>query len=207
MCTLFVVHKKLDNVSPGKDSNYFHEFSCHFEDDGGLVDSPLVFTVPKEKFDAGSFGLWLYISHARLRDHIDVRSCISASITTNSPDIDIRLCGAHILYEKDMVDFIQTLSQENFRSLAEQHQHHGKVIAYQMNYSQSHINEEESFEPSGESESNPALKRKLKSLYQVSPYISQLKSFNLCLFFCLSPLNLIHIFMYFTGRLCRKPLV
>ena len=82
--------------------------------DGGLKDCPLVYKVPKKKFHVGSFGLWLFISHARFRDQLDERSCISPSIKTNSQDIEIKLCGARILYEDDMVEFVQKATEKNF---------------------------------------------------------------------------------------------
>ena len=85
--------------------------------DGGLKDCPLVYKVPKKKFHVGSFGLWLFISHARFRDHLDERSCICPLIKTNSQDIEIKMCGARILYEDDMVEFVQKSTEKTFRSL------------------------------------------------------------------------------------------
>lgn len=117
LCIVFEVDENLNNEdSPSQDSEYFHEFKCRLDMDGGIVDSPLVFTFPKEKLYSGSFGLWLYVSHARFREQLDERGCISPSIETNNPDVEIKLCGARILYEEDMVKFVQILSQELFGS-------------------------------------------------------------------------------------------
>jgi hypothetical protein len=195
LCTVFEVDKNLNNEdSAVQDSKCFHEFICRLDMDGGVVDSPLVFTFPKDKFyRPGSFGLWLYISQARFRERLDVRGCISPSITSNSPDVEIKLCGARLLYEEDMVDFVQNLSQGLFGSPDEVLQRHQEFINCHMDYSNI-----------GESDSKPRLKRELKTLlsilYQVSPYISSLKTIKFVyLFFshCL----------YFTGRPCTEPLV
>ena len=74
---------------------------------------PIAFKVPKETC-VGSFGVWLYISHARFKKHLDERSCITPFIGTNSPDIEINMCGARILYKQDMGEFLQNLGQKFF---------------------------------------------------------------------------------------------
>lgn len=115
MCAIFVVHKDLiSNISPSQDP-YFHKFRLRLDMDGGLVDCPHVFNIPKDRFRAGSFGLWLYLSHERFRDNLDERNCISPSITTHSPDVEIKACGARLLYDTDMAEFVQNLSENNFR--------------------------------------------------------------------------------------------
>ncbi|KAB1216441.1 hypothetical protein CJ030_MR4G029047 [Morella rubra] len=96
---------------PGLD---FHELVWHLNMDGGLADCTINFSAPKDQCGAGSFGLCLYISHARFRDHLDGRNCISPSITTSSQLVDILACGGRILYEQDMVEFVQILTQKNF---------------------------------------------------------------------------------------------
>ncbi|XP_040997963.1 disease resistance protein RUN1-like isoform X2 [Juglans microcarpa x Juglans regia] len=115
LCAIFVVHKDLiSSISPSQDP-YFHKFRLRLDMDGGLVDCPQVFSIPKDRFHAGSFGLWLYLSHERFRDNLDERNCISPSITTHSPDVEIKACGARILYDTDMAEFVQNLSENNFR--------------------------------------------------------------------------------------------
>ena len=111
LCVIFVVPSNLNDVSPGQDTKYFHEFQCRLDIEGDLI----VFKVPKETF-VGSFGLWLYISHMRFGKHLNERSVITPLIGTNRPDIEIKMCSAHILYEQDMGEFLQNLSQEIFES-------------------------------------------------------------------------------------------
>uniref|UniRef100_A0A2N9GNS1 TIR domain-containing protein n=1 Tax=Fagus sylvatica TaxID=28930 RepID=A0A2N9GNS1_FAGSY len=103
-------------VSPGPDVKYFHEFICLLDMDGGTIDCPLVYKVPRDKIYVGSFGLWLYISHARFRELLNECDCIRPLIRTNSPDVEIKGCGARILYEPDVVEFVQHFSQKIFRS-------------------------------------------------------------------------------------------
>ena len=52
--------------------------------------------------------------HARFRELLDERDWISPLIESNSLDIGIKGCGVRILYEQDMVDFVQNLSQKKF---------------------------------------------------------------------------------------------
>lgn len=82
--------------------------------DGASID-PVVYTVPRDKICVGSFGIWLYISHKRIRQ-VDQCDCIRPLIRTNSADIEIKECGARILYESDVVGFVQHLSQNIFGS-------------------------------------------------------------------------------------------
>lgn len=110
---IFVVDKSLMDASPCQDSEYFHEFVCHFDMDGGPVDCPIVLNIPKDKYSVGSFGVEMHISHSRFRDYLGKCSYISSSITTNSPSIKIRKCGGRILSEKDMVEFLQNSNAQS----------------------------------------------------------------------------------------------
>jgi hypothetical protein len=175
LCAIFEVDKNLKNEdSPAQDSKSFLEFIYRLDMDGGVVDSPLVFTFPKDKFyRPGSFGLWLFISHVRFRGHLDVRDCISPSITTNTPHVEIKLCGARLVYEEDMVEFVKHFSQEAFGSPDVLHQCHQEFIEYHKNSSES---------PDAQiSDSNPRLKTELNTLlsilYQViSPGLYRISS-------------------------------
>lgn len=174
LCSVFEVQENLNNASPGQDLNYFHEFKCLLDLDGGPLDSSLIFTVPRHKLSTGSFGLWVCISHASFRDQLDVRSCITPSITSSGPDIKIRLCGARIMYEQDTVEFVKHLSHSIFgspddlRRGFQEFQEKHKVLPQSLG-------EPECCESSGESDPNSRLKRDLKSLlstlYQVIPTI------------------------------------
>ncbi|XP_040998844.1 disease resistance protein RPV1-like isoform X3 [Juglans microcarpa x Juglans regia] len=94
-------------------SNNVHELmKCSLDMDGDLGTCSIV--LPKYQCSHhGSFELCLYISHARLGNCLDLRNCITAWFTSNRPSIVIRGCGARILYEQDMMEFVQILSQKN----------------------------------------------------------------------------------------------
>jgi hypothetical protein len=174
--------------------------------DGGLQDyPPIIINVPKDKLYALSYGLRLYVSNARFRDHLDERGCISPSITISSSDVEIQKCGARLVYEEDMVEFVQNLTQETSRS-PEHLRPRQESIEYPMNPSPSNIvdevepslsssqsdsNPRQKRQRSGQSYSIPRLNRQLKSLlsllYQVFPYISSLKIIiYICIYFSLT---------------------
>jgi len=172
LCVIFEVKNPKD-VSPGQDSKHFHEFICHLDMDDGLKDSPLVYNIPKEKFHCGSFGLWLFISHERFREYFNERSCISPLIKTNSQDIEIKMCGARVLYETDMAEFVEKLSQETFGSPDYLCLQEKKFITDHMGNSQ-YVDEVEYSQSNGQNESNPRLKTQFKSL------LSKLSGLFLC---------------------------
>ena len=127
----------------------------------------IAFKVPKETY-VGSFGLWLYISNARFRQHLNERNSISPSIEVNSPDIKIEWCGARILYKQDMVEFGQNLRQITFGS-PNLPQGQEKFKEDTMSVSQS---------------PDRKLQSLLSELYQVSSYIS-LNLFLFVIFICM----------------------
>ncbi|KAG7941004.1 hypothetical protein I3843_16G015700 [Carya illinoinensis] len=114
------VEENWGNVSPGQKSDNIHELIYHFDmqDGAELEDCTIFFHSPKDQSGVDLYRLCLYISHARFNDHLDRRSCISPSISTNSPSVRFKACGARILYEDDMVEFIQILRQ-NGRGIRE----------------------------------------------------------------------------------------
>ncbi|KAG7941013.1 hypothetical protein I3843_16G016500 [Carya illinoinensis] len=107
--TVFEVKKNLGNLSPG-----VHELIYHFDmrDGADLEDCTIFFHSPKDQSGVDLYRLCLFISHARFKDLLDRCSCISPSISTNSPSVRFQACGARILYEHDMVEFIHILSQK-----------------------------------------------------------------------------------------------
>ncbi|KAG2663161.1 hypothetical protein I3760_16G014600 [Carya illinoinensis] len=111
--TVSEVQENWGNFSPGQKSDNIHELIYHFDmrDGAELEDCTIFFHSPKDQSGVDLYRLCLYISHARFNDHLDRRSCISPSISTNSPSVRFKACGARILYEHDMVEFIQILRQ------------------------------------------------------------------------------------------------
>ena len=105
--------------------------------DGGPIDFPLVYQVPRDKILVGSFGLWLYISHVKFGELLEERDYIRPLIITNSLDIEIKGCGAHILYEPDVVGFVQHLSNKIFGSPDALCRHSEDFIKFHLGDSQS----------------------------------------------------------------------
>ncbi|XP_035541756.1 disease resistance-like protein DSC1 isoform X2 [Juglans regia] len=112
--TVFEVEKILGNDSPCQKSHNIHELIYDFDmqDGADLEDCTIILHPPKDQSGVDLYRLCLYISHARFRDQLDRRSCISPSISTNSPSVRFKACGARILYEHDMVEFIDVLRQK-----------------------------------------------------------------------------------------------
>jgi hypothetical protein len=203
---LFIVFK-VKNFPRGQDSKKNHEFIYHMDNDGGLQDYPLIIIdVPKDKLYGLSYGLRLYVSNARFRDHLEERGCISPSITISNSDVEIQKCGARLVYEEDMVEFVQNLTQETSGS-PEHLRPRQESIEYPMNPSPSNIVDEaepslssnqtdsnsrkkRQPRPSGQSYSSPRLNRQLKSLvsllYQVFPLYLLIENNNLCIYFSLT---------------------
>ncbi|XP_050282604.1 uncharacterized protein LOC126723302 isoform X6 [Quercus robur] len=142
LCVIFVVPAHSNDVSPGEDTKYFHEFYCLLDKYGDLI----AFKVPKETY-VGSFGLWLYISHARFRKHLDGGSCFTPFIGTDSPDIEINMCGARILYKQDMGEFLQNLGQKivgspnDLRGELNSHSHSQLSRLYQVDWARNHLSD------------------------------------------------------------------
>ncbi|KAF5445006.1 hypothetical protein F2P56_034090 [Juglans regia] len=109
-----VLHTRVRGVETlANASNNVHELMiCSLDMDGDLATCSIV--LPRYQCSHNSsFELCLYISHARLGNHLDLRNCITAWFTSNKPSIVIKGCGARILYEQDMMEFVQILSQKN----------------------------------------------------------------------------------------------
>lgn len=178
----FEIQRHLNEVSPGQDGVYFHEFTCHLD-----VDCSVVYKVPKAKIRVGSYGLWLYISQVKFGGLLDGRDFIRPSIEIEIPDVQIKECGARILYEEDVLQFVQHLSQQIFGSPDDFRQRHEDLINSAMGNPQNCNDEPESSQstaqkmPNHEAEScqsialiDPnhrlriALKSLLSTLYEVS---------------------------------------
>ena len=187
LCVCFEVHENLNVVFPVDwDAKYFHEF--RLEVHGGPINCPLVYKVPRDKIHAGSFGLWLYTSRARFQELLDERDWIRPLIETSSPNIKIKGCGARILYEQDVVQFVQKLSQKIFGSPEDLRLSREDFMKYHIGKPQSHEDEAESSQSNALIDPNLRPRRALTSLlsrfYEVSRY-SFLNNIFLFLFFSL----------------------
>lgn len=111
--SVFEINKTWSNVSPGEDWDHIQELICSLNMDGGLADFSIVLKGREDH--TGFFRLCLYISHGRFKDRLDARRWLWPSIKANSPSVAIKACGARILYEEDMPEFVKILSEDDFR--------------------------------------------------------------------------------------------
>uniref|UniRef100_A0A2N9HBW6 ADP-ribosyl cyclase/cyclic ADP-ribose hydrolase n=1 Tax=Fagus sylvatica TaxID=28930 RepID=A0A2N9HBW6_FAGSY len=80
-----VIHKNLNNISSGQDYEVCIDFICR----SGMV-----------------------VEAGKLRDHLEeCGNCIGASITSNHPYLEIKMCAARILYRQNLVEFLQAHGQ------------------------------------------------------------------------------------------------
>ena len=104
------------------------------------------------------------------------------------------MCGARVLYETDMAEFVEKLSQETFGRDPDLREK--EFIMKHMGYSQ-YVDEVESSQSNGQNESNPRLKTQFKyllsKLYQVSSHASLNSKFLYCFYVSL----ICRMFMYF----------
>ena len=194
LCVDFEVHKNSNKVSPGQDA----KFICRLYMDGAPID-PIVYTVPRDKICVGSFGIWLYISHKRIRE-VDQCDCIRPLIRTNSADIEIKGCGARILYESDVVGFVQHLSQNIFGSPDDLRRGSEDYIKCHLGNSQSRDDKVESSHSNALIEPSPRLRSALWSLlsrlYEVSCYSLLNSTFSNSFFSLIDHLNSLYLNIY-----------
>ena len=146
-----VVHKNLNS----QDYKIFIEFNCRPDMVEGPVDRctlglDISEFVPEPLRHDGSFSFKLLVQAWLLRDLLKECSWISTLITSDSPYVKIKMCGAGVVYKQDLEKFVQAEGKINQRSKC------------QMDKVES-------------SQSNDRLKGKLMSLllrvYQVSPIL------------------------------------
>ena len=139
------------------------------------LDCPLVINIskvlpelPKFLSCSSSFGFRVVNPAGKLRDHLEECGCIDASITSNHPYLEIKMCATRILYRQNLTEFLQAEGKIDIRS-------------------QCQVDKMETSKSNGQSDSNVGLKRKLKSLllrlYQVLSLYSSLNTiFSVSLF-------------------------
>lgn len=165
---LFIVveiHENSYSVSSSQD----YEVNIDFIYRKHMVEGPIhqiqlnafnISEVPKFLLDDRSFGFKIRFPAGEREDHLEGCNSIEASFSSHCPYIEIKKCGARILYKKELIEFPQA-SIIGEQGLLKQDQQ--KV-------------ELESCKSDDQSDSKVQLKEKLKSLllrvYQVFPYSS-----------------------------------
>ena len=190
-----VFHKNLNNISSGRDYEVLIDFICRSGMVEGLLDCPISFnmskSLPKSFSCSSSFGFRVIIPAGKLRDHLEECGCIGASIMSNHPYLEIKMCAARILYSQNLLEFFQVGEiDKRYQCQVD------KVLPIHLTkkkekpiQNKKKVDKMETSKSNGQSDSNVGLKRKLKSLllrlYQVSLYSSLNTIFSVSLFFSL----------------------
>ncbi|XP_050253813.1 uncharacterized protein LOC126699887 isoform X2 [Quercus robur] len=105
---IVLVHKNLIS----QDYKVFIKFNCRSDMvEGPVGRRPLVFDISKFLPDpfrhANSFSFKFLVRARQLRDHLKECSWISTLITSDSPHVQIKMCGARAVYKQDLKNFVQ----------------------------------------------------------------------------------------------------
>jgi hypothetical protein len=103
------------------DSKDLHRFIYHFEADEGRLKRPLALDTPIVP-SVGPIGFWVYIPHTWFLEgsnNLDRWTYIEASITTCSPGVKVKKCGARLLYQRDALGFVKAISRCSLGGLCE----------------------------------------------------------------------------------------
>lgn len=101
-----------DNSDPTLDLKVLHQFVCHFKTNEGGLKQPKVLLTPKVPY-VGPIGFWVYIPYAWFlgqSNNLDNWTFIEASITS-IPGVEMKKCGACLLYQQDALEFVDTIGQ------------------------------------------------------------------------------------------------
>ena len=110
--TTVVILENLNNVSSEQDDEISIDFICRSD----ITEVPHIKCLLKISeclidattlFHASSFGLKVLITAGKLKDHLEDCSCIRAVIRIKCTCFEIKMCGARVLYEQDLVKFIK----------------------------------------------------------------------------------------------------
>ncbi|KAH7516757.1 hypothetical protein FEM48_Zijuj10G0168700 [Ziziphus jujuba var. spinosa] len=111
---LFVVVliKKTETFDDGR-----YDTFCHFYTDEGCLENPHKIE-SFSGFRIGSHGLCVYVSRTRFANQLDKASHIIASFSTSRPDVELQICGLHIIFHKDVPKFTQDLADTSSEYLS-----------------------------------------------------------------------------------------
>nr|POE45912.1 tmv resistance protein n [Quercus suber] len=108
--TSVVILENLNNVSSAQDDEVSIDFICRSDIiEVSRINFPINVTgyLPVSFYHASSFGLKVLIPAGILKDHLKDCSCIRAFIRSKCTYFEIKMCGARVLYEQDLVKFMR----------------------------------------------------------------------------------------------------
>ena len=183
--TTVVILENLNNVSSEQDDEISIDFICRSD----IIEVPRINCHLKiseclfhatTSFHASSFGLKVLIPAGKLKDHLEDCSCIRAVIRIKCTCFEIKMCGARVLYEQDLVKFIKmngarVLDDQDLAKFVKMYGALYKQDMVKFTQAEGKIKQRSKcqMDKVESSQSNDRLKGKLMSLllrvYQVSP--------------------------------------
>ncbi|PON51860.1 TIR-NBS-LRR-like protein [Parasponia andersonii] len=99
LCVVFVVQKQ--NSSDSKQN----QFSFHFENGEGRLENVINLDIfVHENID--SYGLCYYVPREWFAGQLNKASRIEASVSTKSQELDVKMCGGHLIYDQTVDSII-----------------------------------------------------------------------------------------------------
>lgn len=120
LCIVYMSQKQENSDPPPPGDSIDHditEFSCRFETIEGPLENSLDFQVFIDR-RGGSFGHCKYIPQRWFAGQLDKASQVEVSFSTNSQEVEVTMCGAHIIYEQNVTKFAQNLFQPSEQAMA-----------------------------------------------------------------------------------------
>lgn len=83
---------------------------CHFYTYDGSLGNPFAISF-KGHSSIGTYEVWIYVPRKRSAERLNKASHISAVASTNRPDIRMKMCGMHVVFNQDVAEFSRKVAQ------------------------------------------------------------------------------------------------
>ncbi|KAH7524334.1 hypothetical protein FEM48_Zijuj06G0108300 [Ziziphus jujuba var. spinosa] len=83
---------------------------CHFYTNEGSLGNPFAISF-KGHSSIGTYEVWIYVPRKRSAERLNKASHISAVASTNRPDIRMKMCGMHVVFNQDVAEFSRKVAQ------------------------------------------------------------------------------------------------
>ncbi|XP_048318906.2 disease resistance protein RPP2B-like [Ziziphus jujuba] len=132
---LFVVFvfKEQKNFDEGW---YLKETICNFSMGDYCLGRPVIESL--KNFGVGSYGVCIYVpqTHRMCEKQLNYATKIKASVSTDRPDLKVKMCAMHVIYGNDVEKFAQHIVQE-----AKEHQQFSSLEHYKYLLNEARIGE------------------------------------------------------------------
>ncbi|XP_060671636.1 TMV resistance protein N isoform X2 [Ziziphus jujuba] len=92
------------------------ETLCHFSTSEGCLQNPIVIDSFKN-LKVGSYGLCVYVPKICFAERLNKESHIEASVSTSRPDVELKMCGLHVIFNHEVTMFTQDLVETSTEHL------------------------------------------------------------------------------------------